>query len=73
MRPSARDVVGSLLPHRVREHYLGELMSMLAHRLHLKDRLFRGPLRGADLLRVSVHQVVRDACGGRELLVAEVH
>ena len=52
---------------------LGERMSMLAHRLHLKDRLFRGPLRSAELLRVIVHQGVRGACGGTELLVGEVH
>ena len=48
-------------------------MSMLAHRLHLRDRLARGRLRSAELLRVSVRRLVRGACGLRELLVAEVH
>ena len=31
-------------------------MSMLAHRLHLRDRLGRGRLRGAQLLRASVRE-----------------
>ena len=69
----ARSPVGSFVGGDVAEHSPGERMRMLAHRLHLRDRAARDRLRGAELLRVSVRIVVHGPCGGRGLLVGEVH